>query len=270
MSAMTSISGQIRTTGHEEINADASSPARKSTVVVVDPHQVIRLGIKALLAVEANFQLIAERGDIRSGLYCVSKQRPEVVITDVVGWPVEGYEWIRRLLQTVPRTRIVVYSASAEERYVRAALAGGASAYVLKQHDGQLLLRAVDAAVRGDMLLDAEVTPTVVRCIRSETTPQDQNAFADLSRQEARILALVAEGHPNSEIASRVHLSAKTVRNYVSHILAKLNLQTRTQAAAYAIRHGIEPLQLEHDRHTGVRNSYPDADAIRKPGAKFD
>jgi DNA-binding NarL/FixJ family response regulator len=225
----------------------------------VDPHQVIRLGIKALLSVDANFRLIAERGDIRSGLYCVSKQRPEVVITDVVGWPVEGYEWIRRLLQTVPRTRIVVYSASAEERYVRAALAGGASAYVLKQRDGQVLLRAVDAAVRGDMLLDTEVIPTVVRCIRSERTPRDQNAFADLSRQEARILALVAEGHPNSEIASRAHLSAKTVRNYVSHILAKLNLQTRTQAAGYAIRHGIESQQLEHDHHTGVRNSHPEA-----------
>lgn len=267
---MTSISGYIRTTGHETINADASPPATKSTVVVVDPHQVIRLGIKALLSVEPTFRLIAERGDIRSGLYCVSKERPEVVITDVVGWPVEGHEWIRRLLQAVPRTRIVVYSASAEERYVRAALAGGASAYVLQHRDGQLLLRAVDAAVRGDMFLDAEVTPTVVRCIRSETTPRDGNAFADLSRQEARILALVAEGHPNSEIASRVHLSAKTVRNYVSHILEKLNLQTRTQAAGYAIRHGIQPPQLEHAPHRGVRNAHPGADTFRNPGAKFD
>ncbi len=264
---MTGISGRLRTTGQEGNNADASPPARKSTVVVVDPHQVIRLGIRALFSVEANFRLIAERGDIPSGLYCVSTQRPEVVITDVVGWPVEGYEWIRRLLQTVPGTHIVVYSASAEERHVKAALAGGASAYVLKQRDGQLLLRAVDAAVRGDMFLDAEVTSTVVRCIRSEATPRDQKAFADLSRQEARILALVAEGHPNSEIASRVHLSAKTVRNYVSHILEKLNLRTRTQAAGYAIRHGIEPPQLEHGRHTGVRNSHPDADPTRKPGA---
>ena len=189
-----------------------------------------------------------------------------MIITDVVGWPLEGFEWIRRLLQTAPRTHIVVYSASVEERHIMAALTGGASAYILKRREGQVLLRAVDAAVQGDMLLDTEVTPTVIRRIRSEKAPLDSAAFLDLSHQEVRILALISEGYPNREIASRMSLSAKTVRNYGSQILAKLKLRTRTQAAAYAIRHGIEPPQLE--RRTGLRNAAAAASTVRPHSAK--
>jgi DNA-binding NarL/FixJ family response regulator len=238
----------------------AASLPRQHTLAVVDPHQVVRLGIKSLFAVRANFRLIAEHGDLKSGLTCIEESRPEIVITDVVGWSLEGFEWIRRLLEAAPRSRIVIYSASAEERHVIAALAGGASAYILKQGDGQMLLRAVDAALHGHMVLDNGVTPTVLRRIRSQTVPLDRSALIDLTQQEARIVALLAEGHPNREIASRLNLSAKTVRNYVSHILTKLNLQTRTQAAAYAIRHGIEQRRSEPDKRTG--HNKPDTTAI--------
>ena len=223
---------------------------RQNTLAVVDPHQVVRLGVKAPFEGRTNFRLI-EHGDIRSGLTCIEEWRPEITITDVVGWPLEGFEWMRRLLVCAPRTRVVVYSASAEERHVLAALAGGASAYILKQGDGQTLLQAVDAALQGHMILDNGVTPTVLRRIRSETVPLDRSALVDLTHQEARIVALLAEGHPNRVIASQMNLSAKTVRNYVSHILTKLNLQTRTQAAAYAIRHGIEHPRSEPDKRMG-------------------
>ena len=245
----------------------AEALPRQNTLAVVDPHQVVRLGIKSLFAVRANFRLIAEHGDIRSGLTCIEEWRPEIIITDVVGWPLEGFEWIRRLFESAPRTRIVVYSASAEERHVIAALAGGASAYILKQGDGQMLLRAVDAALQGHMILDNGVTPTVLRRIRSETVPFDQSALVDLTHQEARIVALLAEGHPNREIASRVNLSPKTVRNYVSHILTKLNLQTRTQAAAYAIRHGIEQRRSEPDKRTGHPRPGAAVVACKRPDA---
>src|SRR3977135_2982239 len=117
--------------------------------------------------------------------------RPEIVITDVVGWSLEGFEWIRRLVEAAPRTRIVVYSSSAEERHVIAALTGGATAYILKQGDGQMLLLAVDAALQGHMILDSGVTPTVLRRIRSETAPFDRSAFVDLTHQEARLVALL-------------------------------------------------------------------------------
>jgi DNA-binding NarL/FixJ family response regulator len=228
----------------------AGALSRETTLAVVDPHQVVRLGIKALFAGRANF-LLTEHADIRSGLTCIEERRPEITITDVVGWPLEGFEWIRRLLKSAPSTRIVVYSASAEERHVIAALAGGASAYILKQGDGQMLLRAVDAALQGHMILDNCVTPPVLRRIRSEMVPLDRSALVDLTHQEGRIVALLAEGHPNREIAFRLSLSPKTVRNYVSRILAKLNLQTRTQAAAYAIRHGIGERRSEPDKRTG-------------------
>ncbi|WP_315728319.1 MULTISPECIES: response regulator transcription factor [unclassified Bradyrhizobium] len=245
----------------------AASLPRHHTLAIVDPHQVVRLGIKSLLAVKANFRMIAEHGDIRSGLTCIEVSRPEIVITDVVGWSLEGFEWIRRLLEAAPCSRIVVYSASAEERHVIAALAGGASAYILKQGDGQMLLRAVDAAIQGHMVLDNGVTPTVLRRIRSETVPLDRSALVDLTQQETRIVALLAEGHPNREIASRLDLSAKTVRNYVSQILTKLNLQTRTQVAAYAIRHGIEQRRSESDKRTG--HNKPDTAAVgfKRPDA---
>jgi len=267
---LTHATSGVQIVEHEKTNGDAEAVPRQTTLAVVDPHQVVRLGIKALFAVRANFRLIGEHGDIRSGLRCIDEWHPEIVITDVVGWPLEGFEWIRRLLESAPRARIVVYSASAEERHVVAALAGGASAYILKQGDGQVLLRAVDAALHGHMTLDNGVTPTVLRRIRSETVPLDRSALVDLTHQEARIVALLAEGHPNREIAARLNLSAKTVRNYVSHILTKLNLQTRTQAAAYAIRHGIEQPRSEPDKRTGRHK--PDAAAIvrKRPDALPD
>lgn len=256
--------------GNKKVQQPIVAVPRQHTLAVVDPHQVVRLGIKSLFAVRANFRMIAEHGDIRSGLTSIEETRPEIVITDVIGWSLEGFEWIRRLLEAAPRSRIVVYSASAEERHVIAALAGGASAYILKQGDGQMLLRAVDAALQGHMILDYAVTPTVLRRIRSETVPLDRSALVDLTQQEARIVALLAEGHPNREIASRLNLSAKTVRNYVSHILTKLNLQTRTQAAAYAIRHGIEQRRSEPDRRTGHTKPESAAVAFKRPDAMPD
>ncbi len=165
-----------------------------------------------------------------------------MIITDVVGWPLEGFQWIRRLLQIMPGTRIVVYSASTEERHIIGALASGALAYVLKKREGNVLLRAVDAAIEGDMLLDVGIASAVVRCVHMEKAPLNGAAFLDLSHHEMRILALISEGLPNRQIASQMNLSPNTVRNYVSQILAKLKLQTRTEAAAYAIRHGIDHL----------------------------
>src|SRR5262249_30926884 len=153
--------------------------------------------------------------------------------------PLRGLEWIRHVRQHSATTRLVIFSALSEDEHVRGALAEGASAYILKQSGGAALIHPVNAAPPGNMVLDTALTHTIVRRLRAPPLVNDNAVLGDLNARETGILALVAEGHTDREIASRLNLSAKTVRNYVSQILAKLGVHTRTRAAAYAIRHGV-------------------------------
>jgi two-component system, NarL family, response regulator DevR len=232
--------------GSAQREACGPASAAPITLAVIDPHEVVRLGLRTLFARVANFKLVAESGTVTNGLARLGELQPDVTVTELLGWPLRGFEWIRRVRQHVSTTRIVVFSASSEDEHVMAALAEGASAYILKQSGGPALIHAVNAAARGSMVLDTAISDTIVRRLRAPPLVNDNAVLGDLNTREVGILALVAEGHTDREIAARLNLSAKTVRNYVSQILAKLGVHTRTRAAAYAIRHGVARPLLDH------------------------
>jgi DNA-binding NarL/FixJ family response regulator len=229
--------------------SSAPSTTEKTTLTIFEPDEVVRLGLQSLFARVTNFQLLAQSGDISTGIAQLVELRPDIVVTELIGLPIADFEWIRRLRLNSIRTRILVFTTSAEETHVTSALTEGASAYILKRSDSGILVRAINAAVGGDLVIDAAVKETILRRLSAVPPPNRTEVLKELTWREASILALLAEGCPDREIASRVRLSAKTVRNYVSQILGKLGVNTRTQAAIYAIRNGLT-LQIP-DRWTG-------------------
>jgi DNA-binding NarL/FixJ family response regulator len=164
---------------------------------------------------------------------------PDVVVMDVRLPDGSGIEACREIRSTRPATRVVMLTSYPDEEAVLSAIIAGASGYLLKQVRGRDLVAALESVGRGDSLLDPAVTERVLERVRRVAAGGERDELSDLTAQERRILLLVAEGKTNKEIAAEVFLSDKTVKNYVSSILAKLNLQRRAQAAAFVARHRL-------------------------------
>ncbi len=210
-------------------------------LLVVDDHEVVRQGLVALLDRRAGFEVVAQAGTVREAIAEAARFEPDVVIMDVRLPDGTGIEACREIRAARPETRVVMLTSYPDEEAVLSAIIAGASGYLLKQVRGRDLVAAIESVGRGDSLLDPAVTERILERVRAAAGGASDD-LADLTAQERRILLLVAEGKTNKEIASEVFLSDKTVKNYVSSILSKLNLQRRTQAAAFvAKRHLGEP-----------------------------
>jgi DNA-binding NarL/FixJ family response regulator len=201
--------------------------------LVVDDHEVVRQGLVGLVGRRPNFQVVAEAGTVAEAIEAARRFRPDVVIMDVRLPDGSGIEACRQIREEFPETRIVMLTSFPDEDAVLSAIVAGASGYLLKQVRGRDLVAALEAVGRGESLLDPAVTGRVLERVRRLATGDRPDELADLTAQEQKILLLVAEGKTNKEIAGEVFLSDKTVKNYVSSILAKLNLERRAQAAAY-------------------------------------
>ena len=211
------------------------------TLLVVDDHEVVRQGLVALLERRTGFQVVAEAGTVAEALEQARRFRPDLVVMDVRLPDGSGIEACREIRSELPDTRVVMLTSYPDEDAVLAAIVAGASGYLLKQVRARDLVAALETVAGGGSLLDPAVTGKVLERMRRIATDDDE--LAALTKQERKILALVAEGKTNKEIAGEVFLSDKTVKNYVSSILAKLNLERRAQAAAYVARmkgHGSE------------------------------
>ncbi len=208
------------------------SPPR--TLLVVDDHEVVRQGLVALLDRRAGFQVVAEAGTAAEAIEQARRFHPDLVVMDVRLPDGSGIEACREIRSELPDTRVVMLTSYPDEDAVLAAIVAGASGYLLKQVRARDLVAALETVAAGGSLLDPAVTGKVLERMRRIATDDDE--LAALTRQERKILALVAEGKTNKEIAADVFLSDKTVKNYVSSILAKLNLERRAQAAAYVAR----------------------------------
>jgi DNA-binding NarL/FixJ family response regulator len=208
------------------------SPPR--TLLVVDDHEVVRQGLVALLDRRAGFQVVAEAGTAAEALEQARRFQPDLVVMDVRLPDGSGIEACREIRSELPNTRVVMLTSYPDEDAVLAAIVAGASGYLLKQVRARDLVTALETVAAGGSLLDPAVTGKVLERMRRIATDDDE--LAALTKQERKILALVAEGKTNKEIAGEVFLSDKTVKNYVSSILAKLNLERRAQAAAYVAR----------------------------------
>ena len=213
-----------------------SSAPRPLSLLIVDDHEVVRQGLAALLGRRPEFHVVAEAGTVAEAVAAARKFRPDLVIMDVRLPDGSGIEACREIRAELPETRVVILTSYPDEDAVLSAIIAGASGYLLKQVRARDLVAALEAVGRGESLLDPAVTGRVLERVRRIATADQPDELAQLTSQEQKILLLVAEGKTNKEIAADVFLSDKTVKNYVSSILAKLNLERRAQAAAYMAR----------------------------------
>ena len=224
---------------------EPATPARGSAgrpfrILVVDDHEVVRQGLVALLDRRPNFQVVAEAGTVEEALAQAHLHQPDIVIMDVRLPDGSGVEACREIRADLPDTRVVMLTSFPDDEAVLSAIVAGAAGYLLKQIRARDLIAGLEAVGRGESLLDPAVTERVLARVRQIASGEIHDELSQLTGQERKILMLVAEGMTNKEIAAQIFLSDKTVKNYVSSILAKLNLERRAQAAAFVARHRLD------------------------------
>lgn len=210
-------------------------------VVLVDDHEVVRNGIKALLEETPDVSVVGEAGTVKDAIARVEWARPDVVIMDVRLPDGSGIEATREIRARLPNTQVLMLTTFADDEALFASIMAGAAGYVLKQIKGADLVRAVLTVGRGESLLDPAVTKGVLERLRKGKHLMKDERLARLSAQEERILEMIADGKTNREIGDKLHLAEKTVKNYVTSILSKLEVARRAQAAAYLARHTTTP-----------------------------
>lgn len=215
------------------------SPVPKQRLVIVDDHEVVRIGLKSLLERRPQFEVVGEAGSAREALEQVAALKPEVVLMDIRLPGTSGIEACEEIVNKYPGTKVIMLTSYAEDEMLFSAIRAGASGYVLKQIDSDDLIKAIEAVSRGEALLDPAVTQRVFQEVRRAVKEEEASAFAHLSQQEKHVLLLVSEGKTNREIAKLLFLGEGTVRNYVSSILSKLGVNNRAEAAAYAVEHNL-------------------------------
>jgi DNA-binding NarL/FixJ family response regulator len=210
-------------------------------VLLVDDHEVVRSGVKALLQATDDIVVSGEAGSVREAIDEADRARPDVVVMDVRLIDGSGIEATREIRARHPKTKVVMLTSFADDEALFASIMAGASGYVLKQVKGGELVRAIRTVGRGESLLDPAVTNAVLDRLRKGKHLLKDEKLARLSPQEERILQAVADGKTNKEIGDELHLAEKTVKNYVSSILSKLEVARRAEAAAYLARHTTTP-----------------------------
>jgi two-component system, NarL family, response regulator DevR len=210
-------------------------------VVVVDDHEVVRNGIKALLEETPDVSVVGEAGTVKDAIARAEWARPDVVIMDVRLPDGSGIEATREIRARLPKTQVLMLTTFADDEALFASIMAGAAGYVLKQIKGADLVRAVRTVGRGESLLDPAVTKGVLDRLRKGKHLLKDERLARLSAQEERILTMIADGKTNGEIGDQLHLAEKTVKNYVTSILSKLEVARRAEAAAYLARHTTTP-----------------------------
>jgi two-component system, NarL family, response regulator DevR len=211
----------------------------KQHILLVDDHEVVRIGLKSLLERHPQFTVVGEAGSAREALEQVANLKPEVVIMDIRLPGTSGIEACEEIVNKFPGTKVIMLTSYAEDEMLFSAIRAGASGYILKQIGSDDLVKALEAVSRGEALLDPAVTQRVFQEVRRAVKEEEASAFAHLSQQEKHVLLLVSEGKTNREIAKALFLGEGTVRNYVSSILSKLGVNNRAEAAAYAVEHSL-------------------------------
>jgi DNA-binding NarL/FixJ family response regulator len=202
-------------------------------VFLLDDHDVVRRGLRDLLEAEG-MEVVGEAATAEEGLSRIPPTRPEVAVLDVRLPDGNGVEVCRDIRSRHPEIKCLMLTSFADDEALFQAIMAGASGYLLKQLKGDDIVNAVQRVSQGQSLLDPAVTARVLERLREG--PEEDEALARLTDQERRILELIAEGLTNRQIAERIHLAEKTVKNYVSNVLSKLGMERRTQAAVYAAR----------------------------------
>jgi DNA-binding NarL/FixJ family response regulator len=209
-------------------------------IIIVDDHEVVRLGLRTLLDHHPDFTVVDEAATVKEAVQKSLLLRPDVVVMDIRLLGGSGIDACRKIVEQAPEIKVIMLTSYAEDEMLFDAIAAGACGYVLKQIGSDDLIRAVEAVGKGEALLDPALTQRVFARVREAARKEHEDAFVNLTDQELRVLSQVAEGKTNREIAAVLFLGEGTVRNYVSSILRKLDLTNRAEAAAYAVEHHLK------------------------------
>lgn len=201
-------------------------------LLLVDDSEVVRMGLRAILGAAAGFSVIGEADSVKTAVQSSRELQPDVILLDIHLPDGTGLDACRQILKHSPDSRILVLTSEADERLVDQAIRAGAHGYLLKEINAQALIQAIRDVAVGKSILDPSVTARVMQMVKSNGQGEE-TSLAMLSPQEHRVLALIAEGQTNKEVAAQLGLAEKTVKNYLSTVFEKLHVSRRSQAAAF-------------------------------------
>jgi len=210
----------------------------RSSILIVDDHEVVRKGIRGYLDTVPEFEVIGEAATGEEAVKLVTENIPDVVLMDLIMPGMDGVETTRRIKAISPRTQVVVLTSYHEDAHIFPALKAGAISYILKDMKMDKLVDVLQRAVQGEVTLHPRVAARVLQNLREDAAEQPQ-LFTDLTERELEVLKLIANGLSNSQIAQQLIISENTVKGHVSNILSKLHLADRTQVAVYAWQRGL-------------------------------
>ncbi len=214
-----------------------ATTATRIRLLLVDDHEVVRAGLGALLAQHAELEVVGEAGTVAGALETATRLKPDVVLLDVRLPDGSGFEACRNLHALTPPVKVIILTAFADDEIVMQAIGSGAEGYLLKEIDELGLVRAIKEVAEGRSILDPAVTRRVFNRVKEGAATPQSIKLDRLSAQERRVLELVAQGMTNKEIGLAMTLSDKTVKNYLSNLMEKLQMSRRSQAAAFYVQH---------------------------------
>lgn len=205
-------------------------------VLLVDDHEMVRLGVSSYLSIQEDIEVIGEAENGRIGYEKALELRPDIILMDLVMEEMDGIESTQMILKEWPEAKIIIVTSFIDDEKVYPAIEAGAAGYLLKTSTASEIANAIRATVRGETVLEPEVTGKMMERMTRKHEPV---LHEDLTNRENEILLLISEGRSNQEIADALFITLKTVKTHVSNILSKLDVEDRTQAAIYAFKHGI-------------------------------
>ena len=211
----------------------------KTRILLVDDHAIVRLGLMTLLNDQPDMEVVAEASTAAEAVRAVEQFKPDVVLMDVRLPGEGGIEATRQITGRFPKSRVVMLTSFADDDLVMRAISAGAMGYVLKQVGNEELLRAIQAAARGEALLDPSTTARLLSRVRELDRKAEEDAFRELSDREMDVLVHLARGKTNAEIGHILNLSEKTVGNYIGTMFEKLHMNNRIELATYAVQHHL-------------------------------
>jgi DNA-binding NarL/FixJ family response regulator len=214
--------------------AAGSPSSRPIGVFLLDDHEIVRMGVRDLLEAEPDIRVVGEAGTAAAALARIPALRPDVAVLDMRLPDGDGVEVCREVRSAMPEVACLILTSFGDDEALFKAVMAGAAGYVLKQIRGTDLVSAVRTVAAGQSMLDSQAAGKLMARLRDQ--PKKNDPLASLSPQERRILELIGEGLTNRQIGQRMFLAEKTIKNYVSGLFAKLGMQRRTQAAAFAVR----------------------------------
>lgn len=211
----------------------------KIRILLVDDHALVRLGLLTLLNDQPDMEVVGEASTAAESVTATEKLKPDVILMDIRLPGEGGIEATRQVARRFPDSKVVMLTSFADDELILRAINAGAVGYVLKQVGNDELLRAIQAAARGEALLDPSTTARLLTRVREADRKAQEDAFRDLSDREMDVLVHLARGKTNAEIGKLLNLSEKTVGNYVGNMFEKLGLKNRIELAAYAYEHHL-------------------------------